>query len=95
MDVQGLMWMMASFAIAFATRLIFWPRAAASLRHGVRVLTSLIFLLGVPASVISLVIALTLPLAKHTSLPVYFSVLALLCQIGSVLWLVRYRQEGL
>ena len=95
MDVDGVIAFLLSFAIAFAMRLIFWPAASPGVRQAVRFVITLIFALSVLASVISMVLARTLPAtAKSAWFPLWFSTLALFCQIGSVLWIARYRREG-
>ncbi len=83
------------FVLAFAMRLIFWPSAPPALRRAVRALLTAIFALSMPLAVFALVQSLTLPQsAKHSFVAVIFSIFALLCQIGSLTWLLRYRRQG-
>ena len=95
-DVDGMVMFLLAFAIGFAVRLIFWPPAPASLRWFVRSFVSAAFVLGGLAALAGLVFSLQLPAAvPHKIVPVCFSILALLCQPGSLIWLTRYRKEGL
>jgi hypothetical protein len=84
------------FLLLFAMRLIFWPLAPAPLRSSVRLLLSGLIALSIPLAVVALWLAFSgTQTVHHYFIPVYFSIIALLCQIGSVLWLIRYRHEGL
>jgi hypothetical protein len=93
---DGIVMFLLGFAILFASRLIFWPPAPPVIRQTVRSAIAMIFLLGIIACAISLALAWHLPpWIKHSSMPLYFSVLAAPCQIPAFLWLARYRHEGL
>ncbi len=95
LSVDGVMMFLVGFAILFASRLIFWPQASASIRGIVRFAIVAIFILGVLGSLAGLVLSWQLPATlKNASAPFYFSVLALICQAGSLLWITRYRREG-
>ncbi len=96
LDVDGMVMFLLAFAILFATRLLFWPPAPPALRAAVRAAVSAIFAAGVVAVLIGLALSFQLPPATpHASLPLYFSILAVLFQPGAILWLMRYRQDGI
>lgn len=79
------------FALAFAMRLIFLPQASAGLKRTVRILLSASFALSIPLALLGLVMSLSLPQStKHGFVAIAFSVFALVCQTGSVFWLLRY-----
>ena len=95
-DVDGMVMFLLAFAVGFAIRLVFWPPAPAFLRWAVRNGVSAVFVVGGLAALAGLVLSLRLPAAvPHNVIPVCFSVLAMVCQPGSVIWLTRYRKEGL
>ena len=84
------------FAVAFAMRLIFWPSAPAGMRRTVRLLITAIFAIEIPLALLAFVEAISLPHStKHGAIAVTFSVFAVLCQVGSVMWLLMYRPQEL
>ena len=96
MDVDGMVMFILAFAVGFAMRLIFWPPAPPSLRQIVRLLISVVLAAEIPLALLGLALAWQLPPGtRHAVLPLYFSVLAVLCQPVAALWLARYRREGL
>jgi hypothetical protein len=84
----------AMFLIVFTTRLIFWDRTPRRLKVAVRLLIT-----GIAgASVVLAGLAGVVLLTRWDALSdrfflAWFTLLALLCQIGSVTWVLRYRQE--
>lgn len=95
-DFDGTAMFLLMFAIVFAVRLLFWPPVPSILRACVRLAVTAILVIEVPLAVLGLVLALTLPPTMSTIfVPIYFSCFAVLFQIGTVWWLMRYRQEGL
>ncbi len=84
------------FAVLFSMRLIFWQPVTPIFRRLVRLIISMILAANIPLSLLSLVLASQLPsTVQHTDMPIGASILAVLCQPLSALWLFRYRQEGL
>ncbi len=95
-NVDGFVMFIFSFVIVFSMRLIFWPPVPPSVRTLVRAAITVIIALGVPLALLGLILAWQLPPATHhTDLPIGSSILAVLCQPLALLWLTRYRQEGL
>ena len=85
------------FVLLFAMRLIFWSRSPPSLQAAVRTAFTALFGLTVLLSAVAVVYALLVTRrgGPHAQ-PVFigcFTALAVLCQIGSVIWLLRYRRE--
>lgn len=81
-----------SFGLLFLTRLIFSDKRSPDLQGVVRTIISIVLAVEVAAA---LVAATLIYSSAHvvSSFLYYFVVIALLCQLGSVLWLVRYRVE--
>lgn len=95
-DVDGMVTFLLAFAVAFATRLLFWPPVPPTLRACVRLVVTAIFVIEIPLTLLGLVLALCLPPATPYPLfPFSFSIITLLFQPGAVWWIMRYRQEGL
>lgn len=94
MDGGGFAAFLLAFAILFSSRLIFWDRAAPGLRQIVRIAITSILVIGLFATLWSVVLVV---LPHHSGevlgLPSFFTGAAALCQIASVLWLLLYRQE--
>ena len=87
----------AIFVLLFAMRLIFWSRSPPALQAAVRTAFTALFGLTVILSAVAVVYALfvTHHGGPHAE-PLFitcFTALAALCQIGSVIWLMRYRRE--
>ena len=85
------------FVLLFAMRLIFWSRSPPALQGAVRLAFTALFGATVVLSAVAVVVAfiVTGRGGPHAE-PVFigcFTALAALCQIGSVIWLLRYRQE--
>ncbi len=81
-----------SFGMLFLTRLIFSDKRSPDLQGVVRTIISIVLATEVFAALATTVLVFA---GSHmaSSFLYYFVVIALLCQIGSVLWLVRYRSE--
>ena len=83
------------YGLAFAMRLIFWRSAPAALRRAVRLLLIVVFVAAMPLSVTGLILSISMQATMHHGIAIYFSVIAVACQVGSLIWLFRYRHEGL
>lgn len=95
-DVDGIVMFMLAFAVGFAMRLLFWPPAPALLRSTVRWSMTILFIAACIASLIGLALSIRLPATVvHRAVPIAFSCWALACQPGALVWLVRYRRDGL
>lgn len=96
LDVDGMVMFILAFAMSFSARLMFWPPVPAKLRAFVRTTISVVFAISFVASVAGVILIWKIPAALNDKeIPIIFSVLALLCQPCTVLWLLRYRTEGL
>jgi hypothetical protein len=96
MDFDGVIFFLLAFCVGFSIRLLFWPRARTGLRTLVRLLVTSIFTLEILASLLAVLLAWQLPsTTRNIFLPHTFSVLGILCQLATTVWLVRYRSEGL
>ncbi len=85
------------FVLLFTLRLIFWSRSPPALQSALRLAFTVFFGLTVVLSAVAVVYAFVVTGrgGPHAE-PVFiacFTALAALCQIGSVIWLLRYRQE--
>lgn len=89
MNGVGFVCFVAAFGVVFAMRLIFWPKAPPALRAAVRGAITLLLCTLLAASAYAVFVAATTSNADGTSF--YFVVLAALSQIGTVVWLLRYR----
>ena len=95
MDVDGIITFLLAFAILFASRLIFWRKAAPRVRETVRRLITASLLAGFVATLLSGWLAFVgRDKVGSVDLPISFTLMAALCQIASVAWLARYRGEG-
>lgn len=83
------------FVLAFAMRLIFWPKATPI----IRTITRASLVVGLGASILGAVTAVGWlavggggrgGVARFLAL--WFATPAVLCQVGTVVWLVRYRR---
>ena len=92
--IPGTIFFILAYVPLFAMRLIFWPPASPSLRVFVRRFITLVFVATVIATAVSIFMTVSVAGAKDFGMFIYFTVIASLCQIASVTWLVRYRQEG-
>ncbi len=92
LDTFGLAMFFVAGVMSYAVRLLFWPPAPAKLRTFVRAATIVILVANFIASAIGLIYVL---MVSHDAIPVIFCVLAILCQPFTILWLLRYRKEGL
>ena len=96
MDVDGMVTFVSAFAIIFACRLIFFKGVGQQVRHVVRTAITVVFCVELLATVFSIWLAASGPPSTQAlSLPVWFTTIATLCQIGTLAWLFRYREEGL
>lgn len=99
MGPPGLTAFVFTFVLCFVARLTFWDKASIAWQSAARTFISVAFI----ATVLLTACALALfafgmnglrPAAGYdTSLPITFTLLAALCQIASVTWLLRYRRE--
>ncbi len=95
-DHSGLYAFGFAYAPAFASRLIFWDKVSAARQDLVRGAISLVFGLTLLATLIAILVAFAEKGGGTGAggwLVTWFTALAALSQIASVLWLVRYRQE--
>lgn len=81
-----------SFGLLFLTRLIFSDNRSPSFQGVVRTIISVVLMIEVVAALVAAALIFNGPHAASSFL-YYFIVIALLCQISSVLWLVSYRTE--
>lgn len=81
-----------SFGLLFLTRLIFSDKRSPGLQGVVRMIISVVLMIEVVAALAAATLILTGAHAVGSFLS-YFIAIALLCQIGSVSWLVSYRRE--
>jgi hypothetical protein len=96
MNVDGFVLFILGYVVCFAMRLLFWSRTPPGLRRLVRFLICAIVAAEIPLALLGLVLAWRLPPTLHDAdLAIWFSILAVLCQPLSVLWLARYRRDGL
>ncbi len=97
MDWVGDVAFAAIFVLLFAMRLIFWSRSPPALQGAMRLAFTALFGATVVLSAVAVVYALLVTShgGPHAE-PVFiacFTALAALCQIGSGIWLLRYRSE--
>jgi hypothetical protein len=86
------------FLVIFSCRLIFWPRSPLPLKNFVRAaltcLVAILLVLGPTALVLAIAVVHSRgPMSGGAIFVGAFSTFAVLCQIGSVIWLVKYRRE--
>ena len=77
------------YGLLFAMRLIFWPKASQAVQSLVRTIVSVVL----AGSLLATAFALWSLTRNGGFLVVWFTVLAALCQIGTAVWLIRYRSE--
>ena len=80
------------FVMVFAVRLVFWNRVSADLQALVRAVLSLVLATELIAAVVALGMA-PWQGAHGAGLATWFTVLGVICQIATLIWLVRYRPE--
>ena len=96
MDVDGMVTFVLAYAIIFASRLIFFKGVGQPVRDAVRNVITITFCAEIVATVFSIWLAVFGPPSTYAlSLPVWFTTVAVLCQIGTLVWLLGYRAEGL
>ena len=96
-DLPGQIAFACMFLLLFAARLIFWSRSPPRLQSLVRAAITALFCLTVVLTVVTVVWAVFVmarggPHAQPVLIGA-FTTFAALCQVGSVIWLLRYRQE--
>ncbi|MBB6253244.1 hypothetical protein [Nitrospirillum iridis] len=95
----GLPVMLFVWFLLYAFRLIFWGRVPAQSQNLIRTLLTLVLCAEVIAAVIALLLAMTQPDGDPVGgqgreiMVIFFTVFGGLCQIGTVVWLLRYRKE--
>ena len=80
-----------SYAPIFIMRLIFWPKASVVWKSAARLFMTAFFAASLMATVVALVL-LAGPAGLKAGGMTYWMALAALCQVGAVVWLVRYRR---
>ena len=97
MDWPGQVAFACMFLLMFAARLIFWSHSPPKLQNAVRTGITALFCLTVVLSAVTVVFAaIVLDRGGPHTAPIMigsFTTFAALGQIGSVIWLLRYRQE--
>ncbi|TWB21734.1 MULTISPECIES: hypothetical protein [Nitrospirillum] len=94
LDGAGLVGFLFSWALVFGFRLIFWGRVPSQTQGLVRLLLSAIFAVEVVATIVALGLLFTQPGGVGGSVLVtVFTLAAALCQISTIIWLLRYRKE--
>ena len=78
--------------LCFAMRLIFWPRSSERVRVCVRAVLTGTLVISLLCAVIGVVLLACGFSPGRSGLAIYFAVPAALCQVGSVVWLLRYRR---
>ena len=91
LDSPGLICLAAAYLPAFLVRLVFWRRSSPALREGVRT-----FVVIVLCALLALTTYTVVRTTLSSGVPgwmVAFVILAFLCQIATLAWLIRYRNE--
>jgi hypothetical protein len=84
------------FAVVFTARLIFWDRTPPNVKALVRLLITALMGLEVLLAALAVVLTVTdwSAFGPHYGFFIgWFTFFAALCQIGSVIWLLKYRRE--
>ena len=87
---SGVVALVAAFALAFLFRLIFWERVTGKMQDAVRGFLTLVIGGLVVATVAGAIYVYRAPAG---SLAQVFTAFAILSQIASVVWLLKYRRE--
>ena len=88
LGAPGLTCFVSGFALLFVHRLILWKRTSPRLRNLVRDGFRCLFALLLLLSALAVLLVILQPAAP--GFIIFFTVAAVLCQIGTVLWLFRY-----
>jgi len=91
LDHSGIVAMIVAYAIVFASRLIFRPKVAPGTQALLRGVLQAIIVVVAAASVAAAVFVFTRPLGD--TMTSVFAGLAVVTQIASLVWLIRYRCE--
>ena len=81
-----------SYIPLFALRLIFWPRSSQRLRMFTRRLLTGFLIVSFLEAIAAVVLPVVYGATSASTIVVLFAILAVLCQVGTVIWLVRYRR---
>ncbi|MDE1150609.1 MAG: hypothetical protein PW843_29010 [Azospirillaceae bacterium] len=90
MDGAGLVAFLFSWLLVFGFRLIFWGKVPAPGQHLVRTVLIGIFAVEIVCAVAALALLFTGP---GSVLVTVFTLAGVLCQISTIVWLIRHRQE--
>lgn len=99
LDHAGLPALIFVWFLLYAFRLIFWGRVSPHVQNLVRNALTLLLCIEVAAAAVALFLMITAPDApplggsSRTIMIVCFTVPAVLCQIATLTWLIRYRKE--
>ena len=77
---------------AFALRLIFWPRSSPQLRAFTRRLLTGFLIVSFLEAIAAVVLPAVYGATSASIIVIPSAIIAVLCQIGTVIWLVRYRR---
>ena len=83
-----------SYKPAFVMRLLFWPKATESWRTCARAFITAIFSISLIGTLTAIVLLLIRPAGLRPGFSMSDLVMASFCQIGALIWLVRYRSDG-
>lgn len=90
----GTIGLLFAFATGFAVRLVFWTRMSRDIQSLVRTAITAIFALSILMTMILAAICLyRLGSGAASAGMTAFTILSALCQIATIIWLVRYRAE--
>ncbi|MEC4592377.1 hypothetical protein VPG91_15345 [Nitrospirillum amazonense] len=95
----GLPAMLFVWLLLYAFRLIFWGKVSPQKQELVRTLLTLVLCAEVLAGLVAVILLWTQPAGEPVGGPGRatmvdcFTVIAALCQISTVIWLLRYRKE--
>lgn len=83
----------------YTLRLIFWGRVPSHYQNLVRTILSVFIAAGLPLALVTILLAVTSGKAQSddqtgsTIMIAIFTIIGVLCQVSTVIWLLRYRKE--
>ena len=98
LDTSSMPAAVLAYGLLFLDRIVFWPKASAALRAGVRWAIVLVLVASLVLTSADIVLLFSTsagrPAAASVQLAPWFTTLAALCQVAAAIWLVRYRKDG-
>lgn len=88
----GTVGLVLAFAIGFLVRLVFWPRISREAQALVRTAITTVFMASILVTAVLVVACLHGLSARPAPIEMTaFTIMSVLCQIATVVWLARYR----